>query len=73
MAATMNDGRAEQLEQEIVGMKLGIIGLRRIIVGYGIIRNGRNCYGIVICNIFNFYHAIFPQANHGCDLLWKTS
>ena len=27
MAATMNDGRAEQLEQEIVDMKLGIIGL----------------------------------------------
>lgn len=27
MAATMNDGRAEQLEQEIVEMKLGIIGL----------------------------------------------
>lgn len=27
----------------------------------GIIRNGRNCYGIVICNIFNFYHAIFPK------------
>ena len=39
----------------------------------GIIRNGRNCYGIVICNIFNFYHAIFPKANYGCDLLWKTS
>lgn len=36
MAATMNDGRAEQLEQEIVGMKQGIMGLRRIIVGYGI-------------------------------------
>lgn len=27
MAATMNDGRTEQLEQEIVNMKLGIIGL----------------------------------------------
>lgn len=27
MAATMNDGRAEQLEREIVDMKLGIIGL----------------------------------------------
>ena len=27
MAATMNDGRAEKLEQEIVDMKLGIIGL----------------------------------------------
>ena len=37
----------------------------------GIIRNGRNCYGIVICNIFNFYHANFPKANYGCDLLWN--
>lgn len=27
MAATMNDGRAEQLKNEIVDMKLGIIGL----------------------------------------------
>ncbi len=27
MTATMNDGRAEQLEQEMVDMKLGIIGL----------------------------------------------
>ena len=27
IAATMNDGRAEQLENEIVDMKLGIIGL----------------------------------------------